>query len=144
MRLNIWLYGPLARFAGEASRGSYAELDWEMPPGTRMRDLIERLQLPPEEKGITFVNGDLTDMPGLGADLDRELQDGDRVAIFHLKAMWPFQYRMGAATSPELLEAMKQRGLLHHASYQETPNPSPPQETLFTRQDSPEKGADSK
>ncbi len=87
-----------------------------------MRDLIERLGLPLTEKGITFVNGDLTDMPGLGADLERELQEGDRVAIFHLKAMWPFQYRFGAATSPELMEAMKQRGLMRHASYGGSPS----------------------
>jgi hypothetical protein len=31
-----------------------------------MRDLVERLTLPLQEKGITFVNGDLTDMPGDG------------------------------------------------------------------------------
>ena len=121
MRLEIWLYGPLACYAGEANRGSYAQLDWEMPCGTKMRDLIERLGLPLTEKGITFVNGDLTDMPGMGADLERELQERDRVAIFHLKTMWPFQYRFGAATSPELMEAMKQRGLMHHASYNESP-----------------------
>lgn len=120
MRIEIWLYGPLARYGGDADRGSYAQLNWEMPAGAKMRNLVERLELPLPEKGITFVNGDLTDMPGVGADLDRELCEGDRVAIFHLKAMWPFQYRFGAATSPELMEAMKQRGLLHHASYKET------------------------
>lgn len=122
MRLEIWLYGPLARYAGEASRGSYAQLDWEVPSGTKMRDLVERLGLPLAEKGITFVNGDLTDMPGVGADLERELQERDRVAIFHLKAMWPFQYRDGVATSPELMDAMKQRGLMHHASNQQAPD----------------------
>ncbi len=120
MRLEIWLYGPLANYAGPASQGSYARLDWEIPPGTRMRDLLARLTLPLNEKGITFINGDLTDMPGMGVDLERELQEGDRVAIFHLKAMWPCQYRLGAATSPELLEAMRQRGLLHSA-YKESP-----------------------
>ncbi len=123
MRLDIWLYGPLARYAGEASRGSYAQLNWEMPQGTTMRDLMERLGLPLAEKGMTFINGDLTGMPGLSVELPRELHEGDRVAIFHLKAMWPCQYRLGAATSPELLEAMKQHGLLHHASYQESRNP---------------------
>ncbi len=120
MRIEIWLYGPLAQYAGEASRGSYAQLHWEIPAGTQMRDLVERLGLPLAEKGITFINGDLTDMPGLGVDLVRELKEGDRVAIFHLKAMWPCQYRLGAATSPELLEAMRQRGLLHSA-YKEPP-----------------------
>lgn len=78
-----------------------------------MRDLMERLGIPLEQKGITFVNGDLTDMPGLNADLERELRDGDRVGLFHEKSMWPFQYRNGAGTSPELMQAMQRRGLLY-------------------------------
>lgn len=39
-------------------------------------------------------------MPGLAADLDLELADGDRVGIFHTKSMWPVQYRFGAAVTP--------------------------------------------
>ncbi len=84
-----------------------------------MSDLLERLEMPLEKKGITFINGQLTDMPGLAADLERELQDGDRVAFFHERSMWPFQYRCGASTGSELEEAMKKRGFLHHSSYQE-------------------------
>jgi hypothetical protein len=55
-------------------------------------------------------------MPGLAADLDLKLQDGDRVAFFHERSMWPFQYRFGASTNPELMAAMQRRGLLHHSS----------------------------
>jgi len=39
-------------------------------------------------------------MPGLQPDLGHALRDGDRVALFHLKSMWPFQYRHGVAAIP--------------------------------------------
>ena len=119
IKLEVWLYGPLAQYAREQSAGSYAQLHLELPEGAKMRDLIEQLGLPLEKKGITFINAQLTDMPGLGADLERELQDEDRIAFFHERSMWPFQYRFGASTGSELQEEMKKRGFLHHSSYQE-------------------------
>jgi len=80
-------------------------------------DLLEHLGLPTEERGITFINGDLSAMPGLQPDLDRPLEDGDRVAFFHLKSMWPYQYRDGAALAPGLAQAMaEEKGLFHHRS----------------------------
>jgi len=112
--VEVWLYGPLSQYAGELSQGSYAQLDLKMPQGAKMRDLLKRLGIPLEEKGITFVNAQLTDLPGMGADLDHELHDGDRVGLFHKVSMWPFQYRFGANTSPELMEAMRRRGFLRH------------------------------
>jgi len=115
MRLEVWLYGPLARYGGDANRGSHAQIHLEMAEGTRMRDLLARLGIPLEEKGITFVNGQLTDMPGLAADLDLELADGDRVGIFHTKSMWPFQYRFGATANPLLEERLRERGALRHS-----------------------------
>lgn len=116
--VEVWLYGPLARFAGDQSRGSHAHLFLEFPEGARMADLLERLGMPLEEKGITFVNAQLTDMPGLAADLDRELQQNDRVAFFHRRSMWPFQYRHGANLSPRLQEALNRSegGALHHST----------------------------
>ncbi len=114
IKIEVWLYGPLAKYAGDRSQGSYAQLNLEMPDGAKMRDLLEHLSLPLEEKGITFINAQLTDLPGLGADLDHELYDGDRVGVFHKVSMWPFQYRLGASTSPKLMEAMRRRGLLRH------------------------------
>jgi hypothetical protein len=114
--IELWLYGPLARYGGAASRGSHARLDMELPAGSTLRDLVAQLELPLEEKGITFINRQLSDMPGLAADLERELAHGDRVAIFHTRSMWPFQYRHQAAASPELREAMtRQQGGLHHS-----------------------------
>lgn len=116
--LDVWLYGPLARFAGEESRGSHAHLELEMPTGTRMGDLLLKLGIPTEEKGITFVNAQLTDMPGLNADRELELHHGDRIGIFHPKSMWPFQYRHGASINPLLQSAMERQegGALHHTS----------------------------
>jgi len=113
--MEVWLYGPLARYGGQADRGSHAHLRLEMPLGSVLRDLLERLGLPTEERGITFVNGRLSAMPGLQPDLDQPLQEGDRVAFFHLKSMWPFQYRDGAALCPNLARAMAQtRTPFHH------------------------------
>jgi hypothetical protein len=44
------------------------------------------------------------------------LKDGDRVALFHLNTMWPFQYRMGASMINEMQDSMlnrKDQGLHH-------------------------------
>lgn len=110
--IDIWLYGPLARYGGEAARRAHANLKLELPAGSQMRDLLAHLALPTEERGITFINGDLSAMPGLQPDLDHVLADGDRVAFFHLKSMWPCQYRHGAGRTPEMARAMDQSGRL--------------------------------
>ena len=110
--VDLWLYGPLARYGGDAARRSYANLKLEFSAGSRLRDLLEHLALPTEERGITFINGDLSAMPGLQPDLDHVLADGDRVALFHLKSMWPSQYRHGAGVTPEMERAMDEGGKL--------------------------------
>jgi molybdopterin converting factor small subunit len=114
--LDVWLYGPLARYGGEAAKRSHANPKPTLPAGSRMRDLLAHLNLPTEERGITFINGDLSAMPGLQPDLDHVLNDGDRVAFFHLTSMWPAQYRHGAALAPGLSQAMQEKGLYHHHS----------------------------
>ena len=117
IKVETWLYGPIARYAGEQSQGSYAQLDLEMPAGSTMRDLLARLGLPQEEKGITFVNGKLAALPGLDTDHDMILHDGDRVGISHRRSMWPFQYRFGANLTSKLQETFhdqEDRGI-HHA-----------------------------
>jgi hypothetical protein len=91
IKVEIWLYGPLAQYAPEERAGSYAQLNLELTEGSKMRDLIERLGMPLEKKGITFINAQLTDRPGRQADLERELQDGDRIGFFHERSMWLFQ-----------------------------------------------------
>lgn len=116
IEIDLWLYGPLARYGGEADEGSHAHLMLSLSPGATVQDLLDRIELPLDEKGITFINRQLSDMPGLAADLTRELADGDRVAIFHTNSMWPYQYRHDAVTSPQLKEALeRQQGDLHHS-----------------------------
>jgi hypothetical protein len=117
IQVEVWLYGPLARYAGDQSHGSYAELHLDMPVGSTMQDLLEHLGLPAEEKGITFINGSLAALPGLDADHKVALQDGDRVGISHRQSMWPFQYRFGASQTSSLTDSFrerKDRGI-HHA-----------------------------
>ena len=111
--VDVWLYGPLSRYGGDAARKTHANLKLTLPAASKIRDVLDVLALPTEERGITFINGDLSAMPGLQPDLDQELEDGDRVAFFHLKSMWPAQYRHGAGLAPGLESAMAEKGLFH-------------------------------
>lgn len=112
--VDVWLYGPLARYGGPSAKRTHANLKVELPVGSTVRDLLAQLALPTGERGITFINGDLSAMPGLQPDLDHVLSDGARVAFFHLQSMWPAQYRDGASLAPELNQAMRKRDLFHH------------------------------
>ncbi len=109
MEVEVWLYGPLAKYGGDQSRGSYAQLHLRLEEGSTIANLLERLGLPPEEKGITFVNGDLAALPGLATDLAMVLHAGDRVGISHRKSMWPMQYRFGASLTEEVKEEFRSR-----------------------------------
>lgn len=114
--LDIWLYGDLARYGGQADQGSFAHLELKMSENCSMGSLLSFLNLPTAERGITFINGDLSAMPGLQPDLEHVFHDGDRVAFFHLQTMWPFQYRQGSAMTGEMAQAMlarKDQGLHH-------------------------------
>jgi len=115
MTIDVFLYGRLARYAETASYG-YANVKIDFPDKASIKDLLDRLKMPSEERGITFINGSLSAMPGLQPDLDTELSNGDRVAFFDLTSMWPFQYRNGAAMTEAMKKAMgkeKDRGLHH-------------------------------
>ena len=115
--IDTWLYGELSRYGGQANRRSYANPQVRLPAGSTVRDLLAQLDMPTEERGITFINGQLSAMPGLQPDLGHVLRDGDRVALFHLVSMWPFQYRHGVAMVSEMADAIsssKDQGL-HHA-----------------------------
>ncbi len=115
--VDVWLYGPVARYAGEEAGPGYAHLTLDLPPASTVGDLVRRLGIPLEERGITFVNGRLAALPGLDTDLGVVLQHGDRVGISHRRSMWPFQYRFGVQLTPELQEAFRQREDrgIHHA-----------------------------
>jgi hypothetical protein len=118
MIIDTWLYGELARHAGQADQGSFANLQVTLPEGGTVKDLLVRLEMSTEERGITFINGNLSALPDIQPDLDHTLMNGDRVAFFHLRSMWPYQYRHGAAMIGELsstLTARKDSGL-HHST----------------------------
>lgn len=116
MVVDTWLYGNLARFGNEADQGSFANLPVNLPEGGTVADLLSYLHMPTDERGITFINGELSAMPGIQPDLEYILHQGDRVAFFHLSSMWPFQYRQGVAMIPEMSRAIQATGDqgLHH------------------------------
>ena len=72
--VDVWLYGPLARYGGEAAGRSFANLRPELPACSRTSIIPSST-----ETGVAF---------------------------FHLKSMWPSQYRDGAALAPGLARAM--------------------------------------
>jgi hypothetical protein len=114
--VDVWLYGTLACYGDESGQRSFANLKIRLFEGSTMADLLARLGMPTEERGITFINGRLSAMPGLQPDLSHILHDGDRIGLFDLKSMWPFQYRHGAMLTDEMAHAIdgqKDYGLRH-------------------------------
>ena len=114
--VDTWLYGKLARFGGAANQGSFANLQISLPEGSALEDLLDQLKMPSEERGITFINGELSAMPKLQPDLAHALQNGDRVAFFDPLSMWPFQYRSGVPMIAEMADSMhgrEDKGLHH-------------------------------
>jgi len=112
--LDVWLYGALACYGGGTEQGSFANLQMRLPEGSTMADLLAHLRMPTEERGITFINGRLSAMPGLQPDLGHMLRDSDRVGLFDLKSMWPFQYRHGAMITDEMERALEREYSLCH------------------------------
>jgi hypothetical protein len=116
IKIDVWLYGRLSRYGGDSARKSYANPQVELPVGSRVIDLLDVLGLPTEERGITFINGDLSAMPNLQPDLEQPLRDGDRVAFFHLQSMWPAQYRHGVDLAPGMNEEIGAgKEVFHHS-----------------------------
>jgi hypothetical protein len=125
MIIDTWLYGDLARYAGDADQGSFANILVSLVEGSTVRDLLAKLDVPSEKRGITFINGDLSALPGVQPDLDHPLVDGDRVAFFHLRSMWPYQYRHGAAMIDELSSTLEDNtdGGIYHSTKKEISQP---------------------
>lgn len=80
-----------------------------VPKGTTVAGLLTQLHMDSGERGFTFINGTLSAMPGIQKDLSHELKDQDRIAFFHLKSMWPFQYRQGVSVTASFGQAMHER-----------------------------------
>lgn len=105
--IDTWLYGSLADYGGSEKKSSFAHLEVHLPEGSNISDLLSFLKMPSEARGITFINGNLSAMPGVQPDLDHTLQDQDRVAFFDPISMWPFQYRHGIAMIEEMAATME-------------------------------------
>jgi len=110
IQVDLYLYGELASYASDASNYGFANTRVRLNEGGRVRDLLTQLGMPTAQRGISFINGKLSAMPGLQPDLDYVLQDHDRVAFFDLKSMWPFQYRQGAAMIDEMARTLSAEG----------------------------------
>jgi molybdopterin synthase sulfur carrier subunit len=73
MQVTVKLFATLARF----SPGELAAIPFEMniPDSATVKDLVDRLGIPPEEAKISFINGHIR-------DLDWILKQDDEVGIF--------------------------------------------------------------
>ncbi len=70
--VELRLFGNLRRFL-PSPEGPSASI--EVPEGTKLGDLLDRLQIPPTEPKILLVNG-------LHVGREFTLHDGDRVGVF--------------------------------------------------------------
>ena len=116
MKIDVWLYGVLSLYASDKAEKGFASIQLELPESTKVGELLKVLNMPSEERGITFINGNLSALPGLQPDLDQELKDGDRISFFDHRSMWPFQYRHGAAMASGLNQILNTdpEVIMHH------------------------------
>jgi molybdopterin synthase sulfur carrier subunit len=73
IKVKIRLYATLRRYSPEADAKNGTLL--EMPEGTSLNDLLNRLKVPDQEAKILFVNN-------RKQTIDYVLRDGDKVGIF--------------------------------------------------------------
>ncbi len=74
MRVELRLFASLRRYLPADGGGTKAMLD--VPDGTRLVDVFERLSIPPQLAQLVMVNG--VHEP----NRDRPLSDGDAISIF--------------------------------------------------------------
>ena len=113
IQITLTLYGPIAKFAG----GKYiAQKSIKLEENTTIRDLLDKFEIPYDQKSYLFINNILSDMPGLNASLDEILTDNARVGIFSQQHMYPYQYRDGLPMSEALIKELKERdgGAMHN------------------------------
>jgi molybdopterin converting factor small subunit len=73
MQVNVKLFASLQRYKPDVSAGEIFTV--ELPEGSTLADLVERLEIRANEVKVMFVNGRAR------AEMYR-LQDGDEVGIF--------------------------------------------------------------
>jgi hypothetical protein len=111
IKVDICLYGSLARLAGGRHVG---QVTLELEDGATKADVLERLHIPPQERGYLFINAMLCDVPGLDTEEQIPLLDGDHIGIFSIDRVWPYQYRDGVRMSEGLKAALEVHGAIHH------------------------------
>lgn len=117
IEIDLFLYGELAGYASAKESFGYANIKVTVKEQSTVRELLAGLNLPTEKRGVTFINGKLSAMPGVQPDLEYALADHDRVALFDLRSMWPFQYRFGAPMVEEMAKVMEEGGGGVHNDY---------------------------
>jgi len=73
MRVELHLYASLNRYLPEKRDGQSCII--EIDPGTSIRDLFQKLNIPPDAPKVIFLNG-------IHAPGDEILKEGDRVGAF--------------------------------------------------------------
>lgn len=73
MQIEVRLFALLGRYLPPGSVGDGASLD--VPPGTTVEEVVERLKIPPDLSCITVVNGH-------DAPLSQVLAPGDELSMF--------------------------------------------------------------
>lgn len=112
MKVNVFLYGSLARFGG----GRYvAQMSVELEANSGRVELLNQLGIPEEERGYLFINAVLCEVPGMATGSNELLKEGDHIGIFSVDRLWPYQYRDGILMSDGLKNALKGRGGMHHS-----------------------------
>jgi hypothetical protein len=112
MRVNVSLYGSLARFGGGRH---VAQFDVELPDGSGKADLVKQLGIPEQERGYLFINAMLCEVPGLSTGANESLKEGDHIGVFSADRLYPYQYRDGLPMSEGLKAALGVHGAMHHS-----------------------------
>jgi molybdopterin converting factor small subunit len=71
--VELRLFGHLREYLPAPGEGPGVE--WDVPAGSSVGDLVSRLEIPPQDPKIVLVNG-------VHAVRETILQEGDRVSIF--------------------------------------------------------------
>jgi molybdopterin converting factor small subunit len=73
VKIEFRLFGPAARYMPESRRDGVCNL--ELDQGTKVKELLDGLEIPLDFRKIVLVNG-------LDSDEEAVLEDGDRLAVF--------------------------------------------------------------
>ena len=87
--ITVKMFNSLSPYAGGC-----APRRMDVPAGTVIGDLVRRFRVPPDEIFLVLLNGkDVTRKLGAPVNLERELDDGDEVA---LSGPVPYSWGYGA------------------------------------------------